>query len=202
MRPTTSTGPGLHSAHTVQLFDTVESQLEAVFRFVCEGLACEDTVLLVMTGTHWHALDARLRTAGISSAAAIHSGHLVVRDAAETLHLFLDEGSPDGAKFDETVGGLVRGVTPNDGSLRIFGEMVDLLAAEGNFTAAHALELLWNDLGSRTPFLLFCGYTAVHFGDPTAADALRGICESHSHVWSNPRDLLASFLISTHTRQV
>jgi hypothetical protein len=77
--------------------------------------------------------------------------------------------------------------------------MVDVLAAEGEYDGAHELEALWNELGTEAEFKLFCGYRAAHFGDPRNADALRRICASHSEVLSNPRDVLGSFLVRSHT---
>ena len=77
-------------------------------------------------------------------------------------------------------------------------EIVDLLAVQGNFAGAQLLENLWNELHARMPFTLFCGYSSENFGDPLTAGSLRSICRSHSHVRSNPNDLLGSFLLRTH----
>ena len=67
--------------------------------------------------------------------------------------------------------------------------------AEGDIMGAHDLEELWNALGEREAFTLFCGYSTVHFGDPRSGNALRQICQLHSHVHMSPRDLLGSFLV-------
>lgn len=74
--------------------------------------------------------------------------------------------------------------------------MVDVLAAEGEFSAALELEEIWNELGALQQFTLFCGYSAVHFGNPVTSAALRSICDAHSHVQSNSQDMLATFLVS------
>jgi hypothetical protein len=95
---------------------------------------------------------------------------------------------------------LIRQLSANGKPLRIYGEMVNVLAAQGEYQAAHQLEELWNDLGRRNRFTLFCGYAASHFGDPRTAEALHGICDTHSQVLSSPQDVLGSFLL--HARRV
>ena len=93
------------------------------------------------------------------------------------------------------IGGIVRRLGARDGRLRIYGEMVDLLVAEGDVRGAHDLEELWNELGEREPFTLLCGYSTVHFGDPRSGGALRQVCQLHSHVHVHQRDILGSFLL-------
>jgi hypothetical protein len=77
----------------------------------------------------------------------------------------------------------------------IYGEMVDVLAARGNYRGAQLLEELWNLLGQRECFTLFCGYASGHFGDPRTADAMAGICAAHDHVHRKRDDILAEFLL-------
>ena len=124
------------------------------------------------------------------------SGQLTVRDAAETLKTFMRLGRPDRELFEDSVGALIRDLSGRGAPLRIYGEMVNLLAAEGDYRAAHELEELWNDLGRRSAYRLFCGYAAAHFGDPRTLGALRRICASHSQVLSSPQDVLGSFLVT------
>jgi hypothetical protein len=108
---------------------------------------------------------------------------------------FLRRDTPDRALFNATVGALVTELAGSGRPARIYGEMVDVLAAQGAYAAACELEELWNALGTRHPFTLLCGYRAAHFGDPRKADGLRRICAAHSELLSNPSDVLGSFLL-------
>jgi hypothetical protein len=54
---------------------------------------------------------------------------------------------------------------------------------------------LWNLLGQRESFALFCGYASGHFGDPKTARALGAICAAHGAVHRKADDLLAEFLL-------
>jgi hypothetical protein len=56
--------------------------------------------------------------------------------------------------------------------------MVDLLARDGHYAAATAVEELWNDLAGRHRFSLLCGY---HHGVERGG-ALGEVCRIHSRV--------------------
>jgi hypothetical protein len=73
-----------------------------------------------------------------------------------------------------------------------------VLAARGNYRGAQQLEQMWNLLGQRECFTLFCGYASGHFGDPRTAAALAGICSAHDHVHRKATDILAEFLLNQH----
>jgi hypothetical protein len=188
--------------HSVQLFDTTASRTEAVSTFVRAGLLRGEVVLLVITEEHWDAVVRRLHAAEVPVAATQASGQLVVRDAPGTVRLFRRNGTIDAHLFDRTAGSLVRRLRSAGNRLRIYGEGVDLLAAEGDFKGAVELEELWNALGKRESFSTLCGYASAHFGHPAHADALARICGTHSNVRMHPRDVLGSFLVNMHAGEV
>jgi hypothetical protein len=183
------------------LFDTPESLTTAVTAFLFEGYQANNTILLAITPRHWTLIAEAITKAGCPVADLITRGQLTVLDAAATLNAFMRGGRPDAQLFDEVVGEAVRQVNRRGHPLRIYGEMVNLLAGEGDFKGAKDLEELWNELGEREPFTLFCGYSTVHFGDPRTGPALREICRTHNHVYTDPRDILSTFLLdaSGHT---
>jgi hypothetical protein len=194
----TDTVGGGPRCHEVQLFDHGESLAEAVTSFLLEGVRNGDALLVVMRSELWNRTAASLPRAEFSLAEAMASGRLTVEDSGHLLRRFMVDGMPSGAHFDDVVGGFVRRLNSRCGRLRIYGDMVDILAASGEFGAAHQLEELWNRLNEREPFTLFCGYSSAHFADPRSAGVLRAICRSHSHVHSGPDDLLAASLVDRH----
>jgi hypothetical protein len=185
----------VRSKHVVQLFDDDRSLVISVSEFLREGLAAGDTVLVVSTPDHWNAMASKLN-GGLRLTAALEGGQLTVRNAAELLDGFMQGGRPDRGLFNAHVGTLVSELASRAKPLRIYGEMVDILAAMDNYHGAQQLEELWNELGERESFTLFCGYCAANFGDTRHAAALQAICRSHSHVRADFRDALASFLLS------
>lgn len=185
--------------HTAQLFDTRDSVADAVSNFVRDGLLAGETVLVVATDVHWDAIRGKCREQGVDVTTALRAGWLQVRDAKDLLAEFMYRDRPEWSKFDATVGALVRQLTANGASLRVYGEMVDLLARANEFAAAQRLEEFWNTLARSHRFSLFCGYSAEHFGNPRDAGALQEICRLHSHVHVDPRDVLGSFLLKIHS---
>jgi hypothetical protein len=183
--------------HIVQLFDDSQTMTDGVSEFVGQGLAAGDTVLVVMTFRHWQETAAHLVRRGVNLEETISSGQLTFRDASQTMSTFMRQGRPRQSLFQDAVGSLVHALAARGKPLRIYGEMVDLLAGEADFNAVLQVEEMWNDLAAQAPFTLFCGYSAVNFGNPLTTGALRLICRTHSHVRSNSRDMLGSYLVSS-----
>jgi hypothetical protein len=185
--------------HSLQLFDSIDSRAEAVSGFVREGLIRGEVVLLVMTEEHWDAVVRRLHAAHVPVNATLSTGQLIVRDAFGAMLLFRRDGVLDRHLFERTAGSLVRRLKSAGNRLRVYGEIVDLLVAEGDCHGAAQLETFWNRLATEEFFTLFCGYSSAHFGHPSHAEALGTICGSHTHVRMHPRDMLGSFLVKMHT---
>ena len=189
------TDTAVHSSeHHLQLFDSSKSLAETVSAFLMMGFEQGENVLIVATPEHRELLSRKLDEAGVNVREAIAANRVVILDASQTLDKFMRQDTPSPIAFDEVVGTLVHRMSGGR-RVRIYGEMVDVLAARGNYKAAHQLEELWNLLGQRECYTLFCGYASGHFGDPKTAKMLAAICESHSHLHRKPDDLLAEFLL-------
>jgi hypothetical protein len=183
--------------HSCQLFDTPDSVATSVGAFIRDGLEADASVLAVMCPESWASTARYLRAEGVSPSAVLASGQLTMIDAATTLASFRRGGQIDPQLFETSIGSLVRTLAGGDRHLRVYGEMVDVLAMEGDFRASLQLEALWDELMASVPFDLLCGYSAVNFGNPRSADALRRIGAAHGHLRANRRDLLATFLLRT-----
>lgn len=186
---------GRGTSHVVQLFDEPDSRADAVAEFVREGLARGETVLVLASLPTWAAVAERLEPGPFAE--SVSAGHLVVVDAGVALARAQSGDIVDPTRFEVTIGALVRDLSRRRRPLRAYGELVDLLAAQGRFRDALIVEHLWNTLAGELSFALFCGYDAVNFGDPNSAGWLRAICAAHTCVHSNPRDVLSTFLLRT-----
>lgn len=187
----------VRSEHLVKLFDDDESLADGVSAFLLEGWQRREPLVVVARPRHWLLTAKRLIAGSCPVDEAISSGRLTVLDAATTLAGFMRNGRPQAELFAAIVSAPVLRLAASSGKpLRIYGEMVDVLASQGEFAAAQALENLWNQLGTRVSFKLLCGYAAGHFSDPRTAPALRSICEAHDHASADAADLLASWLLA------
>ena len=184
--------------HTVQFFDALESLGETLARFVHDAVDAGRTVLLVTRPTSVTAAERALADRGVILQQLIDSGRVVVRDAATTLQSIAGPREPTADRFEATIGALVgQLIAESPAGVSIYGEMVDILASEGNFEAAEALEELWNGARGMGSVRLLCGYAAAHFA--ANADArlrIHRICALHAQVHQDPGDLLANWLLS------
>jgi hypothetical protein len=185
------------SEHVVQLFDETESLVASVTSYLIDGWKRGDNLLVVARAAHWALASAELEARGYPVVDQIASGKLMALDAATTMATFMVNGDPQPDKFRGSVADLVARLTEDPMiGLTIYGEMVDVLAAQGNFNGAEQLEALWNDLGVRYPFRLLCGYSSAGFGDERTASHLHAICGAHTAVGARESDLLATWLLA------
>jgi hypothetical protein len=183
------------SEHIVQFFDSRESLANSVAAFLAEGCHQGERLLVVAKPANWLAITAAWRSGGHGLSDG-HATSPTVIDAASALAQFMRHGLPDSLMFHKTIGALVRKLSGEaTAGFRIYGEMVELLAEEGNFHAAQRLEELWNELAVRYPFVLMCGYSSAHFTGRDARESLINICAAHSHVHRHHADSLAQWLL-------
>jgi len=191
---------GTRSEHIVQFFDSRESLADSVAAFLAEGCRQGERLLVVAKPRNWLAIAAALKTGGHPLSDGTETS-LTVVDADSALSQFMRHGLPDSLLFHGTVGSLVRKLaTTQRCGFRIYGDMVEALAQEGNFHAAQRLEELWNELAVRYPFVLLCGYSSTHFANREAREALREICATHSRVHHTDADRVAGWLLDRDRR--
>jgi MEDS: MEthanogen/methylotroph, DcmR Sensory domain len=166
--------------HFVEIYDNDSSLVDSIKRFVSIGINKGEAAIVIGSPVHREALDSELQRT-IDLRAARERGQYVSLDAEETLSLFMQDGVPDAARFRSVIGDLVRNATRDEKQVRLFGEMVGLLWAQGNVVGALALEDLWNVLSEEYSFRLFCAYPALAFGERDV-DLLGAVCGRHSHV--------------------
>jgi MEDS: MEthanogen/methylotroph, DcmR Sensory domain len=179
-------------AHLVQLFDAPRSLADAVSHYLIEGRAAGQHLLVIARASHWQLIRAYLDRRGFGGEDA--SRHMTVTDARKMRARLMRRGVLDPARMEETLGGMLTELSASPGPLRVYGEIVELFAEEGNFEQACALEDYWNHLQRKHGFMLLCGYSAAHFADPRNTHHLREVCGRHTGVKSQPADSLGTWL--------
>ncbi len=169
--------------HRVQFYQTDAFLFEVVGDFLGAGLGAGAACIVIATPDHRDGLAQRLEGQGCDLSSAQRQGQYVALDAAETLAQFLVEGVPDPARFAQVVGGLIERAAKGHRPVRLFGEMVALLWAEGHQTEAVQLESLWEELRSTAPpFSLLCAYPMSLFADPAQTDLFTRMCALHGQL--------------------
>ena len=169
--------------HYVQFYETDDFLLHSLEAFIQAGLDAGDACIMVATPAHRQALETRLTFGGYDLAAAHTRGDYLWLDAGEALARLMADGSPQPDRFVDIVGSLIVEAAEGDRHVRAFGEMVALLWAAGNTSAAIRLEELWNDLHhTARPFSLLCAYPMRDFAGESNEAQLTKVCRQHSRV--------------------
>ena len=183
---TQDSGAELNRAqHIVELFDNTESLVDTVSAFLSEGLGRSHAALAVMRLEQWNLVAAKLTSRKVPLSDAIASGQLTVLDGTRTLARIMLHGAPCRGLFEEVIGKTVRQLSATGMGLRVYGDLMDVLAADGNLHGAHELEKMWSDLTEQEPVTVLCGYSTATFDNPDARDTLRWICRSHTKMRSS-----------------
>ena len=173
------TVPGRPVNHVVQFYDSDDELTHAVASYLAEAIRSGGAGIVLAEPWHRAGFAKALAARGIAVAAARRGGALIERDAARTLARLVSRQGLDPAAFETVIGALLRVAQRRGGPVRIYGEMVGLLWQRNQTGRALALESLWNKLGSREQFLLFCSYPQPA---PQQADAVRQVAELHTAV--------------------
>ena len=166
--------------HVVQFYGRDEELTERVTDYLLGALASGGVAIVIATPEHRHEFERRLGQAGVDLAAARDDGSYLARDAAQTLSELMAADQLDGAAFDRVIGTVIAAAGAGGRPVSAFGEMVALLWDDGLVSDAVRLEAMWEKLGGRHPFSLFCGYriNAV----TRDMDAFAEVCRLHGEI--------------------
>jgi MEDS: MEthanogen/methylotroph, DcmR Sensory domain len=187
-------GIGTHETHAVQFYEDEEFLAAAVGDFVASGLAIGQPVVVVATREHGDSIRRHLDQRGFDVGRATLRGQITFADAHEMLATFMDGPTPNRERCRVAVGALLREharMVPRE-TVRVYGEMVDVLCQQGNIAGAIQLEELWNELASLHRFSLLCGYSMRSFPDETHTTTFASVCDRHAHVIPTERYMSAA----------
>lgn len=169
--------------HAVRFYENEKSLARIVATFLSDGFMSESPGIVVATPVFRGALLRELMARSLDVVQLQRSNGLLLLDAEDTLSAFMVNGEPDAGKFNdsmcEVIARACRG--REDCTVRIFGQMVDVLWSTAKQDAAIHLEMLWNQLAKTEAFSLLCGYAMGHFVKDASRDT---ICSHHTHVVS------------------
>ena len=178
----------LDVGHVVQFYAHEEELADRVAGYLLEALRGEGVAVVIATPAHRRAFEARLAQAGTDPAATARDGTYLALDASDTIHALMTGGRLDRDAFDRVVGGLIRRAGQESRPVRAYGEMVAVLWQAGLVSAAVQLEEMWDEIGLRHSFSLFCGYPASSVSDGHP-EAFAEVCRLHRSVvggWPSP----------------
>jgi hypothetical protein len=168
--------PGDHVCHVYQ--DEV-GLLDTLSGFIGGGLWAGESAIVIATDLHLIRLEEMLRQTGLDLAHFRATDAYIPLSAEVCLSNFMDGGWPDNERFDAFLRPTLLRARRGGREVRVFGEMVALLWARGQYAATVRLEHLWNRALEREKIRLVCGYPKGELAHGHA-ESIRQIDDSHS----------------------
>jgi MEDS: MEthanogen/methylotroph, DcmR Sensory domain len=137
--------------HLVQFYEDEVFLSEAVASFVKVGLQVNDTLIIIATPSHCRDV------CNLLTPDELANSKIMFFDAASLLTNIMVDDCPNEYRFTEIIGNLIQKAGQR-GRVRVFGEMVSLLWAEGKYQAALRLEELWDEFQTKQPVFRMCAH--------------------------------------------
>lgn len=169
-------------SHAVQFYENEPFIHHAIAEFFTQGVAPGDPLILVSRVRTFTAV-AGLFAAGGNS--AIIADRIQFIDVEAVLSRTMKGDIFDQERAERLFKDMLSQVRPGHthGTMRLYGETVDVLCQHGQHATALKFEALANTCLDLTPGLsILCGYAVERFKDDTNAARFRAVCQKHSHV--------------------
>ena len=168
--------------HSVHFYESDSHIVETVSHFAASGLDEGGAVVVIATKAHRDAIGEQLTARGIDLSAALEQGKLVALDAAELASELVVGGALDPGRFFACIESILARAAAGGRRLRVYGEMVAVLWAEGHGDATILSEALWNQVVESRSLDLLCGYPLERFHREAHAGPFSRICAEHRRV--------------------
>ncbi|HKE93686.1 MAG TPA: MEDS domain-containing protein, partial [Povalibacter sp.] len=134
------------SGHLVQFFDNDREHIDAVAAFVQERIECGCTCIVVARPAIRSGVAARLETLGQDVTALAARYQYIELDGHDALAGFVEHGRCNRLKFHQMFDTLLRQAGSRGEPVCVYGEMGNLLMAQGLVAGAIECEELGNEL--------------------------------------------------------
>jgi signal transduction histidine kinase len=168
--------------HFVQFYESEAFLIDSIASFVSSGFDSGEIVLVLATAPHLNALRARLLEKQIPIELLENVRFFVQLDAEKVQADLTVDGVLSRERFKQFFGSLLSQARDAQRPIRVFGELVAVLWAQGKHATAIQVEELWNGLKSQQPFSLFCAYPLQAFAGKDLAEPLKQVCLTHSRI--------------------
>ncbi len=163
----------------IQIYENDQVFLNTLASFVGGGINAGDCCMVIATLPHLSALENRLISYGVHLETLLLDDRYIPIDAHQMLSSFMNRGWPNEEQLLELVSGLLDRGKLHNRKIRVFGEMVALLWAQGSKEAAVQLEQLWGKICGQYSLSLFCAYPKHGFTEDINASMTHIYC-AHS----------------------
>jgi hypothetical protein len=195
------------SRHRVHFYEPPAFPASSIGDYFCRGIAAYESLFMVATEEHTHLVKKHLETRGVQPDALERVGSLTCLDAHSVLAMLRRNGPVNEESLDDVMSlPLKRAISRSPkGRIRVFGEMVNLAASNGDYFISMQLERLW-DRKAADSLRLYCAYSIECFGDESTSSVMCDVCDLHDEIVPfipalNPKGYLALLLQRSHALQ-
>src|SRR5689334_24595110 len=171
-------------SHAVQFYRAESYVHHAIAEFFTRGADSGDPLILVSRPRTFTAVAKQLAS-GWSSSASDAADRILFIDADAALSQIMDGETLDEQCAERLFRDMLTQARPSPatGTVRLYGEIVDVLCHHGHHAAAIQFEGLASVLLDLKPQLsILCGYALERFKYDSSGAQLRAVCQKHSHV--------------------
>ena len=161
--------------HIVRFYDDHVFLTEAVASFIKLRLQVNDTLIVMLTASH------RTELRKLLTPDEFANNHLMFVDTTSLFTKVMGDGWPNQPKFMKALGSRIQKTRQNV-RLRMLGEMMAVLWAEGKYRTALRLEQLWNTLQTTHPFSRLHAYPHSAFTFKEDPQSLLAVSQALPHV--------------------
>lgn len=169
--------------HTVLLYEEEAYLIDRLAEYFRPSLESGNAVVVIATESHLGMLESRLMELGVDLPLAKSDGRYLPLEVVATLPHFMEDGIIDVGAFIDLVGAAIENASANSYEpelpVSIFGELVAVLAADGDVESAVVIEEFWNDPAATRSFTLLCAYPLAVFAQEHDAESFVAICDLH-----------------------
>jgi CheY-like chemotaxis protein len=171
-------------SHAVQFYDNEQFIQRAIAEFFAQGTRSADPLILVSRPRTFEAVAAHLGSRRYGSTNDI-ADRIQFFDAEAALPQIMEGENLNLVSAECLLKQILLQSCPSHarGTVRLYGEVVDILCQRGAHSAALQFEGLAGSIFDLQPQLsILCGYANARFKDDTNAGQLRAVCQKHTHV--------------------
>jgi DcmR-like sensory protein len=157
--------PESSPVHVVQFYDPECFPAEKIAQYFLDGLQEDEGAVMIATPEHIELVNERLKFHGINCRAVERAGLWSSLDASEALYMLRGDDPVSDESCDAILGFFLaraKKLSPS-GRLRVFGEIVDLCAKNGDFSTCVQIEQQWDRLAANFGLRIYCAYSVEHF---------------------------------------
>ncbi len=193
------TVPARSTHHSVHFFDAAAYPSAQIAAFLAAALERGGGALAIATKDHLASIGRELSKYGVHPSSE-RTAHLRLVDVGEILPDLMGPSGPDPMRFRTVIDHLLLSLDAAPEKIHAYGEIVDVLVAEGRVDDALHLEKLWDEVLERTRCKLNCAYTLQNFVKHGEEHRIHDVSASHTSIQPATRDHHVEEAASTEHR--